>query len=166
MKLNIKETGHTLHGELLLRRIRERIPLTLSPDGDTFELCIDPSIGAKESYRIDTANGVCRVTGACSLGLYFGIGKLLHGATWTEDTLIPAPTDGCVTPASSFRAMYFSVHFYNWYHLASLSELERYVEDMLLWGYNTILGILPVANVTNWGDDLHTESEEKLRGGL
>ena len=40
MKLNIKENGHALHGELLLRRIRERIPLTLSPDGDTVELCL------------------------------------------------------------------------------------------------------------------------------
>jgi hypothetical protein len=59
--------------------------------------------------------------------------------------------------------MYFSVHFYNYYHMAGAEELESYIEDMLLWGYNTILGILPVANVTDWGDELHLESAQKLR---
>ncbi|MBE6589763.1 MAG: hypothetical protein E7643_06250 [Ruminococcaceae bacterium] len=162
MKLYIKANGNTLHEQLLMRRLKERIPVTLSEAGYRIDLRIDAAIGKEESYQILSDTDGCSVVGSCSLGLFFGIGKLLHSAKWTNEEMIPTPTNGTVTPATPFRAMYFSVHFYNWYHMASVAELESYVEDMLLWGYNAILSILPVANITYWGDDLHRESAEKI----
>ena len=163
MKLNVVSNENTLHEQLLLRRIKERVPVEISEEGTQIELCIDASIDAAESYRIVKDGDTWRVQGACSLGLFFGIGKLLHSAKWSKGEFHPTPTDGVITPACSFRAMYFSVHFYNWYYMASAKELESYVEDMLLWGYNTILGILPVVNIVHWGDAAHTESAEKER---
>ena len=108
MKLHLSANGNTLHEQLLLRRIAERIPVTPACDGYKIELCVDPLIGAPESYRILSNGNGYRVIGACSMGLFFGIGKLLHSAKWTDTEMHPVPTDGTVTPACSFRAMYFS----------------------------------------------------------
>ena len=163
MELHIKSNGNNMHAAVLERHICKRIPAVFSTDGYEIELLIDPTMQPKESYRIDTEAHTCRVVASCSLGLYFGIGKLLHSAKWATDHFVPRATDGVVTPACEFRGMYFSVHFYNWYHMASIEELEAYVEDMLLWGYNTILGIFPVVNIVQWGDQIHTEAVGRLR---
>ncbi|MBQ8309551.1 MAG: hypothetical protein IJX80_00880 [Clostridia bacterium] len=163
MKLRIKSNGYTRHTELLIKKIRERIPIEESDGGTVITLNVNPSLARAESYEITaTTDGWC-ITGACSLGLYYGIGKFLHTAKWSDNVFAPAPPVDIVTPACDFRAMYFAVHFYNWYHMAPMKELEEYLVDMLLWGYNTVITLLPVANIVHWRDSLHTETEERLR---
>jgi hypothetical protein len=41
-------------------------------------------------------------------------------------------------PEKPLRGIYFATHFFNFYHEAPIGEIERYVEDLALWGYNTI----------------------------
>jgi hypothetical protein len=36
------------------------------------------------------------------------------------------------------RGVYFATHFHNFYHEAPVEEIERYVEELGLWGFNTV----------------------------
>ena len=36
------------------------------------------------------------------------------------------------------RGIYLATHFNNYYEAAALEELERYVEDLSLWGFNLL----------------------------
>ena len=163
MNIQIQANGYERHASLLYRKISERIALTDSGDVLTIELCVDATYGSGESYEILCDENRVRVIGTDELGLSHGIGKLLHSALWSEQSFTPAPPMGLQTPHCSFRAMYFSVHNYNWYHTATPEELELYLEDMVLWGYNAIHCIVPVMNITYMDDDIFYSSVEKAR---
>ena len=155
MKLDIvcARSVPTDHAELLKRNVLSRIPCDFSPDGTRISLTLDPSL-PPESFRVDRDGAGWKVTGGDRRGVFFGIGKLLHSARWTDDAFFPAPTDGVVSPAGEFRAIYFSIHFYNWYQNAPEDELERYMEELFLWGYNTVIAIVPAVNSSGFGDPL------------
>lgn len=144
MKIELKNNGYVKHAELFLKTVGDRIPLELEDGGMVIELKIDSSIAKAESFSICGEGKNWCITGSDELGLYFGIGKFLHTADWDENSFVPKATNGVVSPECSFRAMYFATHFYNFYHAATAEALKQYVEDMLLWGYNTILCIIPV----------------------
>lgn len=163
MKIQLIANGFDKHAELLRRKIGERIPAEFGEEGVRVVLSVDPTRGSAESYEIVSAEGGFDIIGTDGLGLSHGIGKFLHTAVWGEDAFVPNPPAGMQTPACTFRAMYFSVHNYNWYHTATAEELERYLEDMVLWGYNAIHCIVPVMNITEIGDDIFKDSVEKAR---
>ena len=163
MKITILSNGNDKHAELMSRTIGARIPAEYTDGGLTVELTIDSSIGKAESYEITENNGEYKITGTDSLGLYHGIGKFLHTAKWTEEDFVPAPPTGVIEPDCDFRVMYFSVHNYNWYHLAPTEDLEAYLEDMILWGYNGIHCIVPVMNITELGDEMFRDGVDRAR---
>ena len=167
-KPEVKKTSKIIHQNLgkhaaiLKSRLLERIPADkLQPI--EIALNINPELGAAESYQIVKQEERWNVVGSDEIGLFYGIGKFLHTATWTENEIIPVETDGVISPKSDFRAIYFAVHFYNWYQMAPTEELERYVEDLLLYGYNTIVCIIPVVNITTFEDELFTKTVEKTK---
>ena len=163
MKIKIINNGFEAQHELLKRCIEERIPVTYEDDGMKIVLCINVSIESEESYCITQSDCAWIIEGSDELGLYHGIGKFLHSATWNEEGFEPVATNIVVTPACSFRAAYFSVHFYNWYHMAPIDELKKYLEDMVLWGYNTVFCILPVVNFDNFDDPTYHDLRNKTR---
>ena len=163
MRLTIKSNGYEAHAALLERHIKKRIPTEVGHGGLLIELRIDAAVGATESYRISSVEKGYEIVGSDVLGLYYGIGKLLHSAKWSETDFVPNPPMGVVTPACSFRATYFAIHFYNWYQQAPTEELEEYVENMLLWGYSTIIAVLPVVNLSSFEDELYARSVDKLK---
>ena len=163
MQLRIKDNGLKQHGEILLRHMKDRITVELNDDGMLIELCINEMISKAESYQICETEEGWLISGADELGLHFGIGKFLHTAKWSEEQFVPKPPKGVVSPACTFRAIYFSVHFYNWYQNAPLDEMERYLEELLLWGYNIIVCILPIASMNSFDDKLYYNSAEKTR---
>jgi len=138
MKIWIESNGHEDHKNVLLEVVRERIPAEEASDGLKIALQMDEAVGPKESYRIDEADGCFTVTGADQLGLYFGIGKLLHTAAWTGESFAPMATNGVIAPDCTHRTFYCATHFFNWYNLCPIEELEKYTRDLVLWGYNTI----------------------------
>jgi len=113
--------------KLLEREIRERgEPVNQF----AIELDIQPRTGG-EGFRIDSvANEGVRITGESERGLLFGIGKLLHASgRWSGES----------APDKPVRGMCFAVHFHNFYHEAPVAEIERYVEELALWGLNSFL---------------------------
>ena len=70
-----------------------------------------------------------------------------HRGTTRADS---RPAHGAARPAAeAVRGIYFATHFHNFYHDAPLEEVQRYVEDLGLWGFN----VLAV-----WYDMRHSET--------
>ena len=163
MKITTINNGYEQHELLLKRCITERIAVEFTDGGITIELCIDENLGAEESYQIIGHEDEWKIIGSDKLGLYYGIGKFLHSATWDDKSFVPKETGRVVTPACPYRAIYFSIHFYNWYYMASIEELQHYLEEMLLWGYNCAHAILPVVHVDSFEDKEFIEQAERTR---
>lgn len=163
MNIKIISNRHSTHAELLKRNITERIPAEFGNEGLSIELRINKVIGAAESYQISGSSNEWKIIGSDKEGLYYGIGKFLHSAKWTEEGFEPKATAGVVTPNSSFRAVYFAVHFHNWYDEAPAEELEKYVEELLLYGYNAIVCIVPIVSINSYEDEFFVRSVAKTR---
>lgn len=163
MKLNLTIHEYKEHARVFKRCVEERIPVEYTNDGVKIEFGINYSIDDKESYRISLVDGGWKITGSDELGLFYGIGKFLHSAKWTEDEFIPNPPEKVMNPACSFRAIYFATHFYNWYQMASMEEMQEYLEDMLLWGYNTVICIIPIVNIDSFEEPLFFDSIARTR---
>ncbi|MBE6605264.1 MAG: hypothetical protein E7639_06145 [Ruminococcaceae bacterium] len=163
MKINLKSNGFLKHAELFQKAVCDRITAEFTKGGMAVELQIDKTIPDKESFLIRGEGESWTVIGSDELGLYFGIGKFLHTAKWDEYSFIPKATNGVVAPDCRFRAMYFATHFYNFYHAGTAQALKEYVDDMLLWGYNTILGIIPVITLNEEDPNFSLEVDRVKR---
>ena len=161
MKYIINDGGYPEHAKLFCRILDEKTREI--PDEISVALRVDACGKNPDGYRIDGSGREFTVTGYGERGLYYGIGKFLHSAGYLKDGFYPKATNGDVFPACSFRAMYFSIHFYNWYQQASADELCEYVESLLLWGYGAIVVIVPVINLNSFDEPLFYASVAKAR---
>ena len=123
----------------------------------------DEAVKAIKTAILNSQFDAVRAVNEKQLMLYYGIGKFLHTAIWSETEFVPNPPTKEMIPACEFRATYYSVHFFNWYHKAPTAELEEYLESMLLWGYNTIICILPIVYFENFDDPVFHELRTKTR---
>ncbi|MHB1357773.1 MAG: hypothetical protein ACYCZF_17530, partial [Anaerolineae bacterium] len=89
------------------------------------------------AIRDDGLSGLV-VAGGSSRGLLYGVGRLLREASHSQGCFSPGDWRGSSSPVMPVRGTYFAIHFHNWYHDAPLDEVERYVEELALWGYNTV----------------------------
>ena len=163
MKITVRANGFKMHEKLLCERINERVLAEFCEDGLLIELSIDEAIDRKESYAIEKNGEGFLVKGSDELGLYYGVGKLLHSAKWSTDGFMPLATDGVVSPACDYRGIFYSMHFFNWYHVAPIEEQERYLCDMLLWGYNTLHCTLPRVNVYDLNDEIFVKAMNNVK---
>jgi hypothetical protein len=123
--------------ELLATRLAERggPEVIRLPEAADLVLDIDPAIGA-EGFRIAGEVGEPAViTGGDGRGLLYGAGKFLRTCRYAGG-FAPSAWRGASAPAKPVRGIYFATHFHNFYHDAPVAEVERYVEDLALWGYN------------------------------
>ena len=163
MIIQITDNGYYLHAELLTKCLAERVPVEKGKQGMHILLDICKGDLVPESYQILQESNIWKITGADERGLYYGIGKFLHSAKWEAEYFVPNPPTEVIAPNSSFRAMYFAVHFNNWYDEAPTDELEKYLEELLLYGYNTIVCIIPIVSINSFEDDFFVRSIEKIR---
>ncbi|MCG3147452.1 MAG: hypothetical protein PCFJNLEI_00892 [Verrucomicrobiae bacterium] len=87
------------------------------------ELTIQPGIGI-EGFRIEDG----QIIGNDEQGLLYGAGKFLRDPAWR----------GTSVPEKPIRAIYFASHFHNFYHDAPIEKVCRYIEELALWGCNTL----------------------------
>ncbi len=78
-----------------------------------------------------------RIAGSEPCGLLAGVGHFLHTTGYGEGTCHPAHWRGISLPECPVRGIFFALHN-NWYALAPRAEIHRYIEDLGLWGINTI----------------------------
>ena len=155
---------------LLAARIRERggpvVGMASTGTGHAdIVLGLQPGIGT-EGFRIDgPAEGPVRITGNDERGLLYGVGKFLRTCRYARGFECSA-WRGTSVPAKPVRGMYFATHFHNFYHDAPVPEVERYVEDLALWGYNALAVWFDMHHYRGIDDPDAVEMLERLRAVL
>lgn len=124
------------------RQVEKRCPAKVATQGKaplTVTLAIDPVIGS-EGFRIsDRTDGGIEVAGQNELGVLYGLGKLLRTSLYSEEGFVAGSWRGESVPRKPIRGIYFATHFHNYYHDAPIEEIQHYVEELALWGYNELL---------------------------
>ncbi len=154
---------------VMARRIRERCDAVVSVGG-AGELVVDLSIrrgGKAESFEIaDGPRGSVRIVGADARGLLYGVGRFLRESRCDAEGFTPGAWRGQDAPELPFRAIYFATHFHNFYHDAPIDEVNRYIEDLALWGYNRLLVWYDMHHFTGFDDPAAVKMRERLRAIL
>ena len=104
----------------------------------TIDLVQDKRLPA-EGFKIEKASeDAMRVIGGDGTGILYGCGKLLRLAKITPDEIEFSDHSEVSAPAKPDRGMYLAVHNYNTYQVAPAVFIERYIEELALWGINDI----------------------------
>jgi hypothetical protein len=131
---------------ILASQIEKRCGVKVSAAGDadlTIEMAIDAEIGA-EGYRIaDAPGGPIGIIGGDERGLVYGAGRFLRTSRYAEDGFIPGTWRGASTPACPVRGIYLATHFRNFYEEAPTGELTEYIDELALWGINSLTVTFP-----------------------
>ena len=125
--------------KIFRRVVKERTGLEVVATKDaplTFGFRSD--VGA-EGFSIEDGKGkTIQVSGNGLPGLMAGVGKFLRSARLESGVFEPGTWRGVSVPQTPVRGVYFATHFFNWYHVAPIEEVRRYVEELSLWGCNSI----------------------------
>lgn len=151
---------------ILEKRIKDRSNISVQENGDDFDYEIafapDETI-PNQGFRIEsTENGIC-IFGAEFLSFAYGAGQFLHKSHYEKDAVLPTDWRGESIPDCSMRFVYFATHFYNWYHACSVEELTEHLEDLILWGMNGMIVIVPTINVTGFDDPMLVTIQDTFR---
>jgi hypothetical protein len=165
-------------GRVLSRHLQERCEARVITSGDAplaVELTLKPGLGA-EGFRIeDRPGGGVRIVGNEERGLLYGAGKFLRTSRYDQGGFTAGAWRGTSVPQKPVRGIYFTTHFHNFYHDAPIEEVQRYVEDLGLWGYNVLAVWYDMRYAGNGYDDptavtfrarLHAIGEAARRLGL
>jgi hypothetical protein len=138
--------------QVFARQVAQRCDAKVITSGDAplrVELAIQEGIG-REGYTIASEHpGVIRIIGNDQRGVLYGVGRFLRACRYDQKGLTPGVWRGTSVPKMPVRGIYFATHFGNYYHVAPIEEIQRYVEELALWGYN---------NVAVWYDAHHFRS--------
>jgi hypothetical protein len=122
------------------------------------------------------------VSGGDARGVLFGCGKLLRTSQYdgTDSEIKASAVSGTIAAGQSdrgvatwfvpgawrgsdkpqlpgsFRAAYFATHYQNFYESSPLDKMQEYMEDIALWGVNTLIVELP-------GPSSFDDGERKVR---
>ncbi len=103
----------------------------------TLRLCLDESL-PENTCMMQSDPGGWTLSAPSLVTLCNGMGRFLHESRYTEEGMEPHVWNGLFTFDKPLRAIYFATHFYNFYHCAPLDEVQVYLEDLALWGFNTL----------------------------
>lgn len=124
------------------RQVQARCGAKVIIQGDaplTIMLAIEAGFGAEGFRIIGGKTGTIRIVGNDKRGVLHGIGKFLRTSRYEADGFTPGSWRGESVPLKPVRGIYFATHFHNYYHNAPIEEIQRYVEDLALWGYNELV---------------------------
>jgi hypothetical protein len=128
--------------EIFASRIQERSGVKPTFEGTadcSVELEVQEGIG-REGFRIEeVSRGSMRILGNDSRGLLYGVGKFLRSTTYDQGFFTLGNWAGTSLPDKPLRGVCTVPHFFNFYHVAPMEEIQRYTEDLALWGFNLIV---------------------------
>lgn len=117
-----------------------------------------------EGFSIRTESAKLVVIEASGIrGIYAGAGRFLRDCRIEENGFDPCCMQGLSVPQKEIRGMYFATHFYNFYHAAEIEKIERYVEDIALWGINSIVVWFDMHHYKSIEDPMAQEMILRLR---
>ena len=109
-----------------------------APDAAVLRLTLDRTLAAESFAVRNCAGGALELAGGDERGLLYGVGWLLRALAADGAWRLPA-WRGTQVPTATCRGLYAAHNFNNWYHAAPLADLTRYLEDLALWGCNTLV---------------------------
>ncbi len=142
-------------GDILGRQIAERCGAEVVTGGKaawSVELGIEAGIGTEGFKIADGPGNTVRILGNDERGLLYGVGKFLRSSRYDRGGFTLGAWRGTSVPKCPIRGIYLATHFNNYYEAASPEELERYVEDLSLWGFNLLALTYPHWQYTGYGD--------------
>jgi len=155
--------------EVFGRVVSERCGARVTENGDAplrVELAIRPGIG-KEGFSIKKVEaGTIRITGNDTSGVLYGVGKFLRTSRFDAGGLTPGAWEGTSVPQKPVRGIYFATHFHNYYHEAPVEEIQHYVEELALWGCNSLMVWYDMHHFNGFGDPEAVAFRERLGGIL
>lgn len=112
---------------------------TLAPDGYPIAVTVNPARKADSFSLLPKGGGVSiEANNLCTL--YAGLGWfLLHSRFDFAGGFTPAALPVQIEQANSIRGMYLATHFYNFWHVAPMEEVEPHLENFALWGCNVLM---------------------------
>jgi hypothetical protein len=134
--LIVERTLKILNRHLTKRKCPE---FRLSDDHADLIWELDCNYGEEEFSISDLPSGPVQIKGGSSKAILYGVGKMLHTASFDNGTFQVGVWRGKSAPKCSERIIYMASHFHNYYHVAPLEEISDYLEDLALWGYNRLM---------------------------
>lgn len=122
--------------EIIECRVAERVPHAVGRSLKVSFL-IDNSLKG-ETALVKVKGGKAEISAGRVRGLVFGAGLLLREIRYDDGCFRIQDGEYRFVPEKPFRQCYIARHFDNWYHRATSEEIIRYIEDMALWGINSI----------------------------
>ena len=151
------------------RQVASRCDAKVVTEGEAplvVTLATAADVGA-EGYRIeDRPGGGTRIVGHDDRGLVAGVGKFLRTSRYDRGGFTPGTWRGTSVPTKPNRGIYFATHFFNYYHSAPVPEIERYVEDLALWGTNELLVWYDMHHFNGLDDPAAVAFRDRLRSIL
>ena len=129
----------------LARILDERAGVQVIPgEEDATDLLLELRTDmAEEAFALESVGTAVRIAGQSPLGLMHGLGKFLRTGRMTPEGFTPGTWRGVSVPQAPIRGMYLAFNFNNWYVSCPREKFARYLDELALWGFNTIL-ILPL----------------------
>ena len=141
--------------DIASRAMESRFNLHVVRSGDAplvVELATDDSLPPEGFEIADRDGGGVLITGADDHSVMYGLGKFLRTSRFDEGGFAPSPWRGTSAPEGSFRAIYAATHFNNFYEAAPAEEVSAYIEELALWGANTVIVHFPTWSFTGFDD--------------
>ncbi|MEY3204442.1 MAG: hypothetical protein RLZZ21_773 [Planctomycetota bacterium] len=155
--------------KVFARQVADRCDAKVMTEGDAplvVEFATDDAIGP-EGFRIeDRPGGGVRIVGRDDRGLVAGVGKFLRTSRYDQGGFTPGTWRGTSVPTKPSRGIYFATHFHNYYHSAPIPEIERYVEDLALWGTNELVAWYDMHHFNGADDPEAVAFRDRLRAIL
>lgn len=152
--------------DVLARQVAQRCDARVVTDGEApliVELAIASGIGT-EGFRIeDRLGGGVKIVGNDARGVLYGVGKLLRTSRYDRGGFDAGTWRGTSIPEKPIRGVYFATHFHNFYHDAPIREVANYVEDVGLWGLNTLLVWYDMHHFNGFDSPEAVEFRERLK---
>jgi hypothetical protein len=156
-------------GRVFARQVSQRCAATVAGTGPA-PLRVTLALEAgrtPESFEI-AADGKrdVHITASDERGLLYGVGKFLRGSRYDQGGFTPSAWRGSSAPQAPFRGIDAATHFMNFYEAAPLPEVQRYIEDLGLWGANVVFVGFPFWTFKGFDDPAGRRTLEQMRGIL
>ncbi|MEN6357084.1 MAG: hypothetical protein ABFD83_08385 [Armatimonadota bacterium] len=150
---------------ILAKRIREQSNTRIVADcaaDVNITLKIVRGVGA-EGYTIsDDPHGGIDIVGNDERGLLYGVGKFLRTSRF-DGGFVASKWRGSSKPTCPVRGIYMAVHFNNFYEAAPADKIEQYLEDLALWGMNSVAFHFPPQQFDGFDDPSARRNIDKIR---
>jgi hypothetical protein len=103
------------------------------------------------------------VLGQSPSGVVAGVGRLLRTLHYAAGELTIPALSLSAAPRLPVRGIYFATHFYNFYHVAPLAEVDQVIEEFALWGGNSLCVWFDMHHFTSLSDPQAQAHLERLQ---